>query len=214
MGLKDEGYFHRRTTHDHIKKLASPRDWTIYLGAGVTVDRTGLTWRSLVDQLWAQFETNDSTRAVVLDRFGEIRTASIVQEHYRERNLTDARLIEDIRGLLYGGHRHMRGRLLEYIVDFSIRMALADKSVVLVTPNYDDYLISELIKHRLARVKEKKEAPPIVFAVANRTSSNEIELIDQISPGTITCVYVHGFVPRPDFPDEELAAKEAPPVFS
>jgi hypothetical protein len=57
-----EPFFHRRATHRLISDLSVPEDWTIYLGSGATIDRTGLSWGLLVDRLLARFEPDATAR--------------------------------------------------------------------------------------------------------------------------------------------------------
>jgi hypothetical protein len=134
--LPDQAYFHRRSTHELIADLAQPRDWTIYLGSGATIDRTGLTWRGLVDRLLARFEPDATLRAAIIERHGELRAATIVHGRYMLLEDGHRQLTDDIRRLLYRGHAHLSGRLLDFISRFVLTLAAKGKSVTLVTPNY------------------------------------------------------------------------------
>lgn len=202
-GNRSEPFFHRRESYRLIRDLSVPDDWTIYLGSGATVDRTGLSWDLLVDRLLTRFESDPTARRHIIERYGCLGAATMVHQMYESLPDGDGQLYEDIRRLLYGGHGHMNGQMLGNVVDFAISLAEAGHSVTLITPNYDDYLAYELVLRQL------KVGTEFVF-------HGDAEGANKGVPGTvpISCQFIHGFLPRKDFPDKKIGSLVVPPVFS
>jgi hypothetical protein len=224
--MQDQRYLDRRRTQKLIADLATPKQWTIYFGSGATIDRTGLSWKKLVDRLFSRFEEDSKIRAAVLERNGELSTATMVQALYEERPDGVRELAEDIRRLLYEGHRYMKGRLLDFVLGFATTVALHGQSVTLVTPNYDDYLIYELwrlLNKRTSSTESTLSAQGFELKPIFADDHTSIP-IDWYDSKSISCVYLHGFLPRPgladligiNFGDKDSTHPDLmrPPIFS
>jgi hypothetical protein len=215
MSEFDEPFFKRLSTQSIVGELAGRRDWTIYLGSGATIDRTGMSWRGLVKKLLSEFESDEALQDAILNAHGEIRTATIVEGRYRAAygdNYT-SQMNDDVRKLLYKSRRFMKGRLLESVAGLCYHLAKRGDSVVVVTTNYDAYASTEIGSHIALAGKTDALDRPVELSIYVATEK-DLTLPEVSVPHTITCAYVHGFIGllrREQDADQEL---DAPIVLS
>src|SRR5687767_4106062 len=94
-------YFERRTTLDAIASLAEQRSIVIYAGAGVSIEKTDLTWPRIVDELLRRRIGDDRLSATVRTE-NPLQSASIVKQMYiAGYSDPDTLLADDLRSLLY-----------------------------------------------------------------------------------------------------------------
>jgi hypothetical protein len=194
----DEPFFKRVSTRSVIGELAGLGDWTIYLGSGATIDRTGMSWRGLVKKLLNEFEPDESLQNAILDAHGEIRTATIVEGLYRREYDNDiSQMNDDVRKLMYKSRKFLKGRLLESVAGLVYFLAKRGDSVVVVTTNYDAYAKTEIGSHIALARKRAADAgltePRVELSTYVATASDP-ELPDPAGDHKITCAYVHGFI--------------------
>ena len=53
-----EGYFHRPAVKALVERLAALRDVVFYVGAGASIERTGLTWDGLTAELLSAIDAS------------------------------------------------------------------------------------------------------------------------------------------------------------
>jgi hypothetical protein len=97
-------FFSSPDTYRLIERVADQRSLVIYAGAGVTIDRTGLSWPALVEKLLKKHKTNIRVREAIMATNTPLRAGSIVSQLYVNRSDDwRAELGNDIRGMLYEG---------------------------------------------------------------------------------------------------------------
>lgn len=212
-----QAFFHRPSTHSLISEISQRSNWTIFLGSGATIDRTGMSWPDLIYELLAAMEPDDALRRAILAKNGEIRTATIVYGRYKRRDEL-SQLDNDIRRLLYQSRRYMQGRLLEAVASLCCDLAQQGQSVIIATTNYDDYIVEELWKQIAKRTEDAPDDQSIdlniIVANENAQVNGGIHNVlpdDAGLAGAITCVFVHGFLPRIN---SRFASRAAPVVLS
>jgi hypothetical protein len=204
----DTAFFHADQTKKAIADLASTNSLVIYCGAGVTIDRTGLTWSKLIAGLLhpdidkpeerAKYPAPEEIR-VLEEKLNPLELASIVHEiriaGSRSRATSLNALIRRMETLLYTDNGWQRGILARNVIRLAVHSMQLGKKAVIVTSNYDTYLEAEFREYcdklrKFAR-KGKKPAPrlpklvPITLGDTHRVGDRE----------AIEIVYLHGRVP-------------------
>jgi hypothetical protein len=222
-------FFGRRRTYSLIDKIGALRSVALYVGAGASIERTGLTWDGLcADLLRAVDPASDpehydeaaraATNEMTVSSAIEWRFAQAHGAHWRAA-LTDA-----IRHSLYGDpprpHRAPPSPTWDIPTYFNERIASlanaylgTNRRTVIVTPNYDGFLVEALREietaprtecnwERLAVVKfgvtTDGEASPFDQRLDDLTTALE-------EPRTLTVIHLHGFVAREAANDDSAA---------
>lgn len=198
MDEESDAFFHRPETRDMIAKLAGWQGWTIYIGAGGSVDRTGLTWSRLVDRLLEEFVPDADLRRVVLTQHGEQRAATIACSLYGDGEESADRIARKIQDLLYGNPGYLAGRMLPFVAGLAVTLWQTGSPVAIVTPNYDSYLLDEL-RLQLAPegARSPKELDSLLQHFVARRDGDTLERLEQcLESQAITFVSLHGFIPK------------------
>lgn len=212
----DAPLFHRVSTKQTIESLANHDRIAIYLGAGATIDRTGMSWAQLIGELM-QVEFADARhRTSLIEHASPLAAASVASEIYRSRFGADwrERLNDAIRSRLYQQPESPAGKIVERAVELAYSVVRRGGSAVIVTPNYDDFIIQELER------KDDSDVGPVFFylgAFGAPLTPDEVEenssiVRDEVEvPGSISVVHLHGILrSHPD----ELAEGGGQPVLS
>ena len=182
----------------------------LYCGAGVTIDRTGHSWSSLILSLLPERKhrtrPNMPTRSQVgsLDRPSPESLASSVVYLLRANSGGGEKLRRTLRNRLRASlyqeeGRWQNGRLVEEIVVLgAVRAAKGDETVILTT-NYDTYL-EEAYDRLRQNLPDVIAAPGLrVFRAGNPTPLRVVppNLKDPNDSGAfIDIVYLHGRLPK------------------
>lgn len=208
----DNAFFHMDETKRAIVKLASCEKLVIYCGAGVTIDRTGLTWGDLVEQL---FETSDRSQSphdpsaeelkILRRELTPLQLASVLAERTQEHHATEKEarnsLIPKIQQALYKGTGWQSGALVPNIIRLSFGLIHLGKQVTIITSNYDTYLEEEYSHYRseLRTNPELKNSPPPDIAGMVVCAAGMKRLFRNTKPDgnadSIEIVYLHGRIP-------------------
>ncbi|MGK2875491.1 MAG: SIR2 family protein [Nocardioides sp.] len=184
------GFFDDPDTHALIKQYGSPQDWVVYVGLGGTIDRTGMTWDSLVAGLLSEFELGRTTRDLIVKKNGPIRAATMVETMFRASTDSEEEATQRLRAaierLLYGPHRFMAGRILPALAQFAVSTAHRGRSVTFVTPNYDRYLYQAIAK----ACTKYPEYLGVRHVLPPDTNFN----FDSMDATKINCIHLHGLV--------------------
>lgn len=177
----------------------------IYCGAGVTIDRTGVSWNTLVTEVARQTLRSYDERSNT--NFDEECAKFFRSEDFSaEQKATVATAGADqdvtakvIADTLYSRSGYRQGRLLDKITQLAVTLAFFGKKIYLVTTNYDTY-IEESVHHavskfpdtlqcefRVATCSLKSGDSQADWAQLIRSSSNEGSRVAEI-----TIFYVHG----------------------
>lgn len=182
----------------------------LYCGAGVTIDRTGHSWGSLILSLLPERKHKTRPDMPTRSQVGGLNgrapesLASSVVYLLRANSGGGEKLRrtlrERLRASLYQEEgRWQNGRIVEEIVLLAaLRSARGDETTILTT-NYDTYLEQTLDKVR-QNLPDSMPAPGLrVFRAGVETPLRVVEphLIDPTDPGAfVDIVYLHGRLPR------------------
>lgn len=97
-------YFDRNTVHSLIQDIADQQSLVVYAGAGVSIDRTGLSWRELINRLMKEHVVDDAIRQSIMNTYLPLEAASIVCQMYADQRQARpmAQILHQLRSMLYG----------------------------------------------------------------------------------------------------------------
>lgn len=145
-------FFSRRTTKFAIDALGHLSPLLVFVGAGVTVDRTGLTWETMVTRLLGE---NDRRCGATADlaahqrlvaTLGARQAGSVAAERWVEASGPDwqVQVSRFLQSELYGTEHWLGGRLPSAIA--RLWLDLGDRANQILTTNYDEHIEIELRK--------------------------------------------------------------------
>lgn len=183
-------FFHDPHTHGEISSLSVLETVVIYAGLGVTIDRTQLNWRGLVAGLLEDLGLTEAQQQAVFAAAGgsDIAAASIAFELYADSAGKNAlkNMQKRMRSLLYPVHLVSdAGQLITALGTLMDAWSQAGKTVVVVTPNYEDELLTLLKGMTSSSVQE--------VHVNSGTAPADAEAL-LATPG-MKYVYLHGSIP-------------------
>src|ERR1700739_3568247 len=89
--MKDDeselAFFHRPRTHNLIDDLSDLDEITIYVGAGASIERTGLSWGGLIAHLLSPDLGDYKKRSQLANVLSPPYASSAAAEHYKHRYL-------------------------------------------------------------------------------------------------------------------------------
>lgn len=153
-----EPFFRRSQTSVSLKKIvkeilstSSAKSYpriNIYCGAGVTIDRSGLDWRKMVDGLLSHYVTEKQDREDLFKAHEVLGVASLCLAHYYQDYGPEhytMRVADQLRLLLYGAANWNSGSLASEVIQLCKAMKTPSFSrtsggYIIATPNYDAYL--------------------------------------------------------------------------
>lgn len=197
----DRPYFNQSEVHQIIQQLASQKSVVIYAGAGVSIDRTGVSWRELVNRLLEDHVADAETRRAIMATYTPLEAASIACQMYYDMHGSAwmRKVINKLRTLLYSEKTWQRGNLVTTIVELAAVFAERGINVQIVTTNYDSFLEGELQILNLARVgKDKAEIAFESVLVHHGDGPHidpETEKQKYLRP-TTAILHLHGYVPE------------------
>lgn len=135
-------FFARASTNRHIANFARSTKLAIYAGSGVSIDRTGLSWRGLSELLLAESSPDFDVSSEVLSTLGQQRIASVAVERltsiHGER--TSDRIASVLRNALYRDADWVSGNLIDFMSNLMIIRKALGYETQIITTNYDDYI--------------------------------------------------------------------------
>lgn len=205
---------------------------SLYCGAGVTIDRTGHSWSSLVlagfPKRRGRVSDAPTQRQITkLQAQSPEQLASSLVYVLREsagskKALQDA-LRKRLRTALYGNpSRWQRGELANWLVILSVMRAQQSRATLILTTNYDDY-----IEEAYSNVREALEGTASAIPGLRVRRAGVAKPLVELQPRGLTAsapgayidlVYLHGRLPRtgpvswPLVLDENSYAITAPAV--
>lgn len=204
----DTAFFHDQAVHRAIDRLASVKSVLIFAGAGVTIDKTGMSWGRLMEQVISTKETlterhhlRQGDGRFVAEHLAPIELASIASRYYRKLDSNDADTRSSLRAkivdLLYRGDEWQSGTLARNLVRLATAWTDHRVEVSIATTNYDIYLEQEFEKQKGLRegLVLGYEAFPSVSVYAIDEFVRDIEGGAR-SSGNVKLVYLHGRLAR------------------
>lgn len=207
-----QAFFELPTTHGGISTLSKARKLAIYCGAGVTINLTDMSWRSLIAGMLsdptlvgAHPEISDSEAILLAERIDPLVLASILAEynsgHADNEERADEALLRAIQSRLYNNGTWLSGRLCRNIVTLAEEFASSGTPVHILTSNYDIYL-EEFLFLVLSEQAEKRTSDAAGIRV-NALPDGEVfdsgrrfPIEPQGRGAYIDITYLHGRVPR------------------
>lgn len=208
-------FFLRETaTLDALDSLSSADDLVLYCGAGVSIDRTGVSWSKLLRQVFDEAARHGRThrerqhKAIdfLLSHLSEEeQRASVLTEYFTEGKPQNANalLTSILQRVLYEDNGWSEGSLLANIARLAVVASQRLRSVTIITTNYDIYLEEEFA----AAVRDiaaggGDEIPGLERLVSPEQPSNDEWTVERIidpdgTDAVVRIVYLHGRVDRP-----------------
>jgi hypothetical protein len=199
MPSGDGPYFEQDNTLDFIESVARQESLVIYVGAGVSIDRTGLQWEHLIDRLMVKKVPNDEVRKRLLSD-SPLQSASIVKQLYINDAIdvksANIQIERDVRSSLYT-EQWRRADIARSVMKLVAELREANRPFHIVTTNYDDCLQQELRTLNAERGKRREKKLVLkTFVSKAGVAINKIdgEVCRLIGPDRI--VHIHGYVPE------------------
>ena len=200
----DKPFFSRARTNEALDILAgsvsSPGRLVVFAGAGVTIDRSGLSWRTMDEGLLEPYLPDKRARDDVFEENSIQAAASLAVEYYRKhygKQGYRARIADRLRILIYAPGSWQSGDLVSAIATLSDAVSDRNGGVVVATTNYDDFLVDELNDDSVTR--------PVFYPSDDGIEvkrSSRAEWTKSLA-GTVplfkdagSVVHLHGLVPR------------------
>src|SRR5664280_2010575 len=208
MTRSKTAFFHRPETHDLIAKLARAPSLTIFVGAGVSLDRGSPDWPTLLRTLLADLlATNDKAAFEMLGtvpsnavrretaeqigleiekRLETLPLASVVVQLY-ERFKVDPRraLYADVQQVLYADWEP-GGPLAHHVLQLAVLWRLLGRDVAIITTNFDENIELSGLDDPIEKLRRA-----VGLKIVSRVSYS--------SPAVLTEVpvyHLHGLVPQ------------------
>ena len=194
---------------DTITTIASAKSIVLYVAAGVTIDKTGLSWGLLSKRLLTDnpelhrhgLIRKDDAEALT-EQLSPLENASIAYHYYEQLHSSQedakASLQTKLQGLLYPGSEWESGLLIKNLVRLAVALAEHDKKVTITTTNYDTHIEREYEQQAAAG-----NFPALKVCVLNKFHHETSGTSG--AAGTITLKYLHGRIP----PNEDCAGQVA-----
>lgn len=133
-----EPFFHQREGLEALRRLRDSERLVIYCGAGVTIDRTGLSW---VDLSRALMEVKEIPEPIA-DSLDALRLATIASHRFRNVHgkHTNRRLVDLMSSILYRRSNFVGGQLVDVLAQYARLRQKLGLETTLITTNYDTYL--------------------------------------------------------------------------
>lgn len=212
-------FFRQAATRQALASLSDTKSLVFYCGAGVTIDRTGVSWGALIKSV---FDLASSTRrdkrtqtAAVEYLLGKMpdprQAASILVEAFSSRSQSDNEFLgTKLKDTLYEQNGWSRGYILRNLVQAAMAAALS-RRVVIITTNYDVYIEEALADRRagLLDVSANTVLPGVTRTTCLDGSTETVRLAP-CSPGAhdIEIHYLHGRVDRTGHVDGQIVLTE------
>lgn len=198
-------FFHLDSTKLLIEELSALESVAIYVGAGASIERTGLTWEALSAQMLdPQLGDFPSRVEIVRNASSTLAVSSAIAQQFREERATNWRdyLSRAIHDQLYAGPAEQTAYFIDRVVSLASAYIRAGKSAVIVTPNYDRFLLDAVEEQRKRFDNAYDDVAVFRLGVnADGLPTKLDEVLPKLheslkSQRTLTLVFLHGYVDR------------------
>lgn len=213
-------FLREKRTLDALDSLSSGESLVLYCGAGVTINRTGLSWNALIRQVFKEAAShgrdnrekqNKALEFILESLSDEEQRATILTEYFTEGHPEAANdlLTPKLQSALYEDNGWSEGQLLGNIARLalvaSVRLA---QGVTVITTNYDVYLEEAFLAEAddLA-TRDGDEIAGLERLVSPAQPSADEWTVERMrepvgTDAVVRIVYLHGRVPRAGSPTE------------
>ncbi|WP_314147073.1 SIR2 family protein [uncultured Leifsonia sp.] len=199
-------FFRQGATLDALRELASSDELVFYCGAGVSIDRTDVSWPQLVESVFRMVQARRNSSKTMAQSIDYLlqhlddprQRASIVVEQYSTPTQSDNDfLASKLKDILYEKNGWNEGYILRNLIQASFVAALGGRRVVIITTNYDTFIESGFSTRRefLARGLAPERLPGLVRRVYTGDSFENV-LVHESGElaGDVEVIYLHGRV--------------------
>jgi hypothetical protein len=199
-------FFHLESTKKYIEELTALDSVVIYVGAGVSIERTGLTWEGLSAQMLDDALGSYADRVdIVRNASSTLAVASAIVQQVQEKSATNWRdqLSSDIGKHLYAGPADQTAYFVDRVLALASAYIRAGRKVIIVTPNYDRFLLDGIEEQQQRLDNTYKDVTIVQLGVDGdgKPTAPDQELAKMnealAQPDTLTVVFIHGTVERP-----------------
>ncbi len=207
IGLEelDQPFFARESTKDYIGRLSRCcDDLVVYTGAGVSIDRTGLSWSDLVAKLLTThvgFAAGlESDLVGALEPF---RAASIVSESLRAgldapdpSDDPGIRIAGSVRELVYKQGGSLHGQTSLALADLAIEALCSDRLFRVMTTNYDEYLVGDFnsqVEFWSSLLANRQDE---VDGDTSEDLASRLAILNDLAESEAPVEFLHGRLPR------------------
>ena len=206
-------FFSQKFTRDAIDILSEEDELTIYCGAGLTIDRTGLDWSALVHAVLTdrtkipKVDISDDDAREIIEALEPLYAATVAS-HYMKENAGDGfasrgALMTSLQTHLYPLSDWNSGDLVTNVARLVVARARAGRSTKLVTTNYDTFLENAFrdILEGDERLNHALPTPPVSVQIPSEEKKKRRRFLlpgrgDCAKCGEIELIYLHGRIPR------------------
>ena len=152
--VAEEPFLRQDETLGALAALSDTNHLVIYCGAGVSIDRTGVTWSALLRGVYKRARAglpdkspNHDSVDFLLDQLENPReAASVLIESFKQPGQPENDfLTHKLHDILYEQNGWSRGFMLRNLVQFSLAAASASRNILIITTNYDSYIEDEFV---------------------------------------------------------------------
>lgn len=208
-------FFSRPETSRLIRQIAKSKRLSVYVGAGVTLSDTGLTWAALIKELLKEIQDIEPSQA---QRLGEqlpvLHQASLIWEHYSKQHDDNAlsQLQDKISTLIYRKNQWRSGEYSASLILMCDVLIRSGVDVSIYTTNYDTYL--EDVPLRLQGSDTPVLSPVVGLTPVDVLTDDDDtdDVLDDALPlgPAIEVTHLHGVIG----PRGQIQTYQTPPVFS
>lgn len=213
-------FLREHRTLDALDMLSSGESLVLYCGAGVTINRTGLSWNALIQQIFEEAANhgrpNRQKQIKALNFIlgtlqDEEQRASILTEYFTEGRPETANglLTPKLQSALYEDNGWSEGQLLGNIARLALIASVRlPGGVTIITTNYDVYLEEAFMNEAEELVaRDGDEIAGLERLVSPEQPSEDdwtaIRMREPVgTDAVVRIVYLHGRVPRAGSPTE------------
>lgn len=206
--IAGEPFLRNPSTIAAIEEIARAERLVLYCGAGATRDQTGLGWDAMVlavfdaarrDRIAERRRDEIVHHLVASPGLSAQQKASLVLQIVKPAHLTETKFLDRyLRRILYKERGWGHGLLLRNIATLADFYAKSQRDIIIVTTNYDDYLI-----RRITRLIDETTSDAGGDDVGGRPGievsllGDALPIIQRLPEGsasTIKVTHVHGLV--------------------
>lgn len=199
-------FFRQGATLDALRELAASEELVFYCGAGVSIDRTDVSWPQLVTSVFKMARANGSgskqkAQSVdyLLEHLDDPRQgASIVVQSYAAPSQSDNDfLASKLKDILYEKNGWNEGYILRNLIQASFVASQGGRRVVIITTNYDTFIESGFQTRR--GVLESSSPPELLPGLVRRVYTGGDFVTERVHErgelaGDVEVIYLHGRV--------------------
>jgi hypothetical protein len=211
-----ESFLHAAQTKAFIEEIANSSSLVIFAGAGISIDRTGLTWAKLLEELLDEVGLGKDELAGMKQStasLNPLQHASVVRSVYVSKGEDWRRYLSAaLRKSLYTRFYWRGGRYTDSIARLARNLIETDRSVAVVTTNYELFIERAFqdatLSSKTDSVRAITKSLELGEANADEETPETVELGDASPIGgkEVSVIHVHGVVSDVDRPDRKAGS--------